>query len=112
MTRAAGVLATVVVCLHLTIYCVLSLRGRYEPFVWGLGHVKSYVWAPAGFVDNRLRWNGGLLIAFLPWYYLDTHLWHSDEGCDSGKYPVNWIEFPSPNADQPQPPPLADQPEG
>ena len=87
-------LALVVVSsLDVGTYLVLSLRGRYEPGLWGLGVVKCYQWAPAGFVEGY-QWDRRLMIGFLPLWKLDQWLWHEELwGDDESEYPVNKVEF-------------------
>lgn len=73
--------------LYTGIYLYLSLRGRYEPSVLSSKGVW-YEWAPSGFVED-FRWNKSWIIAFLPLYQLDRHLWHTGELAYVGIYPVN-----------------------
>ena len=72
-------------------YIVLSAAGRYEPGAIGLGHVKTYNWAPLGFVVGYV-WKGAPMIIYAPLYFLDTQLWHTNDKLGSGRYPVNWVE--------------------
>jgi hypothetical protein len=83
--------------LYVGSYLALSLRGRYEPSVWGLNGVKWYSWAPAGFVED-LHWNHPIRITYLPLYCLDTQFWHREGYRErDGKYPIHWIEPPKPS---------------
>ena len=89
-------LFVLVLCGYVAVYVALSLNGRYQPAGWGACGVKWYSWAPAGFVRERdSHWSGPMMCVFLPLYYVDTHYWHRDADSDSGKYPVNWVDFPS-----------------
>lgn len=71
------------------VYVVLSAGGHYEPAVLGAGHVKSYGWAPVGFVHDH-RWSPTMLVTFMPLYFLDRWLWHPYVRPGySGPYPIN-----------------------
>jgi hypothetical protein len=76
--------------IYLGLYLILSLRGRYEPSVIGLGGVKSYRWAPQGFVDGFI-WNRSLELAFFPIYLADIRLWHTADKSYLGEYPINQV---------------------
>jgi hypothetical protein len=71
-------------------YVALSANGRYEPAAWGLDGVKWYAWAPAGFVHD-FKWDGRMVIAFAPLYYLDQEFWHTERESESGRYPINLV---------------------
>jgi hypothetical protein len=91
VVQSVAAVGCLVLGLYVLGYLALSVGGCYEPASWGLNGVKSYSWAPQGFVHD-LEWNAGPMRTFLPLYYLDTHLWHRDGDYRSGKYPVHWIE--------------------
>ena len=70
-------------------YVSRSVRGRYEPGCIGLGGVKSYEWAPQGFVTD-FRWNSDPARFYWPLYYLDRQFWHSPLSAgEKSSYPVN-----------------------
>lgn len=71
-------------------YLWLSLRGRYEPEVFGSNGVKSYLWAPEGFVTDSVR-NKQLSYLFLPLFIMDIRLWHTFERAHTSDYPINRI---------------------
>ena len=77
-------------------YLALSTQGKYEPAIWGLGGVKSYGWAPRGFMAD-LRWRRSMLWIFAPLYFSDIRVWHTSALADSGRYPVHEISSPEPN---------------
>jgi hypothetical protein len=71
-------------------YLLLSLNGRYEPGSAGPTEIKSYTWAPKGFVEN---FNA---TAFLPAFYLplwacDCRFWHTMDKAESGTYPIHKV---------------------
>ena len=71
-------------------YMWRSERGRYEPASIGLNGVKSYGWAPKGFVTD-FRWNHTLMRAYFPLYYLDNRFWHTPDDAYRGNYPINKV---------------------
>lgn len=73
---------------YISSYLALSLQGRYEPELIGVGVVKQFGWAPRGFVTD-FRWNYTLIAIYFPLYLLDTRLWHTTEAASSDRYPVN-----------------------
>ena len=75
---------------YTAVYVGLSANGRYEPAAWGLAGVKWYAWAPAGFVRDY-AWDGRMMIAFAPLYYLDQEFWHTERESESGRYPINRV---------------------
>lgn len=80
--------------IYVGIYCSLSLFGRYEPTIWGMGQFgyapKSafYAWAPRGFVSDW-RWNMALFAIYYPMLKIDQSLWHTDSDRWTGRYPVH-----------------------
>ena len=72
-------------------YCVLSIGGRYEPGLIGLGGVKQYSWAPRGFVAGFV-WQRRPMMLYAPLYFFDERYWHTPEKVDSGRYPVDWVD--------------------
>jgi hypothetical protein len=71
-------------------YVWRSERGRYEPAIIGLNGVKSYGWAPKGFVTD-FRWNHTLMRAYFPLYFLDNRFWHTPDDAYRGNYPINKV---------------------
>jgi len=71
-------------------YLRRTLQGRYEPGTIGLNGVKTYAWAPRGFVSD-FRWNPNFIRFYLPLLVLDQGLWHTWEAAETGKYPVNRV---------------------
>jgi hypothetical protein len=70
-------------------YVYLSAYGRYEAAVWGLDRVKSYGWAPQGFVEER-EWKAAPMICFRPLHWLDERFWHPTVGPTyTGNLPIN-----------------------
>jgi hypothetical protein len=80
-------LLTVALC-YVVSYTCLSEFGRYEPASIGLAGVKSYWWAPAGFVKDY-RYRMSLFYLYLPLHWADRAVWHRDDDADSGKYPIH-----------------------
>ena len=72
-------------------YLRLSVTGRYEPASIGLNGVKSYAWAPAGFVTDY-KWNSAPELIFVPLYALDISFWHTYDLAGSGRYPINKVD--------------------
>lgn len=73
-------------------YVSRSSRGCYKPAVIGLSGVKSYNWAPEGFVEGYV-WDPAALRYYYPLYELDRWLWHpplrcADENCP---YPIDEV---------------------
>lgn len=77
-------------CAYVGSYLVLSLNGTYEPGSIGLNGVKSYSWAPRGFVTD-FRWRRGLMVSYSPLYIVDQRYWHTPDKAYSGVYPVDWV---------------------
>ncbi len=74
------------------LYIVLSLNGRYEPFIIGLSGVKSYEWAPRGFVRDY-KWRLSMRRTFAVYHMLDSQLWHRYGPLYSlGNRPVNEVQ--------------------
>ena len=86
MVLGAVVLATIL-CLYLASYVSMSVNGRYEPMTIGLNGVKSYGWAPNGFVADY-RWNRTLMLIYFPLHCLDVKYWHPCDEASTGKYPT------------------------
>lgn len=72
-------------------YVTISIHGRYEPCAIGLNGVKSYSWAPRGFVTDY-KLHNRLWFFYCPLYGLDKHFWHTDQDAFSGKYPINRVD--------------------
>lgn len=89
--KAGGIVLLVLVVLYVGSYLGLSAAGRYEPASIGLNGVKSYGWAPHGFVTNY-QWNRTLEIVYLPLFCLDISIWHTAERAQSGRYPINEVD--------------------
>jgi hypothetical protein len=81
-------IGSLVVAGYVSFYVSLSIRGQYEPIEIGLSGIKSYRWAPRGFVKD-LRWKEGRQRLFLPLWYIDTQFWHRDDEVWRGVHPVN-----------------------
>ena len=60
-------------------YLILSVQGHYVPCTWGAGFVKSYWWAPRGFVSGPagIQQRFVLVIGFLPLWVIDYKLVHN-----------------------------------
>lgn len=84
---AATVLGSFVLTTYLAAYIMLSAAGRYEPIAFGSNGVKCHSWAPRGFYAD-LRWQKVPLVFFLPLYWTDRWLWHTDGKAHSGRYPI------------------------
>ncbi len=72
------------------VYLWLSANGRYEPESIGLNGIKTYAWAPKGFV-KEYRWDKTRLRVFAPVWFLDLKFWHTHGAIDSGNYPINEV---------------------
>ena len=72
-------------------YTILSAQGSYAIAVRGAYGIKSYAWAPAGFVKDT-RWNPNLLRLFWPLWRADNRFWHTEEDQSTGRFPVNTNE--------------------
>ena len=73
-------------------YLFLTTAGRFEPGTIGLNGVKSYRWAPKGFVSN-FKWNREIERKYAPLYYLDQKFWHPSDAAYGSKYPVNEVRI-------------------
>lgn len=71
-------IAMILLALYVGSYFGLSMAGRYEPFTIGLMGVKSYGWAPRGFVTNG-RWNRLPIWIYYPLLRADMHFWHREQ---------------------------------
>lgn len=71
-------------------YLLLSLNGIYEPGSIGLNGVKSYSWAPRGFVTDY-KWHRGLMVSYFPLYLMDRRYWHTPDKANSGMYRVDRV---------------------
>lgn len=71
-------------------YMWRTARGRYEPASIGLNGVKSYGWAPKGFVTD-FQWNHTLMRAYFPLYYFDNRFWHTSDDAYGTKYSINEV---------------------
>lgn len=81
-------MVAIALSLYVGSYVALSVRGRYEATVLGLGHVKHRRWMPMGFVTDG-DFNRSMHIVFFPLYWLDISFWHTSAKAKSGHYPVN-----------------------
>jgi hypothetical protein len=79
-----------IITIYLGSYLLLSLQGRFEPAAIGLNGVKSYAWAPKGFV-NEFKWNNSFVIFYSPLYAIDQWYWHTDEAFHRNKYSINEV---------------------
>ncbi|GAB4139126.1 MAG: hypothetical protein Kow0040_26990 [Thermogutta sp.] len=86
----ASALVASILAAYVADYLRRTVYGRYEPWTIGLNGVKTYAWAPRGFVSD-FRWNADLVRFYLPLVILDQRLWHTWEAAESGKYPVNRV---------------------
>lgn len=86
----ASALVASILAAYVADYLRRTVYGRYEPWTIGLNGVKTYAWAPRGFVSD-FRWNTDLMRFYLPLVILDQRLWHTWEAAESGKYPVNRV---------------------
>lgn len=89
--KKLGIALTLLFAIYVGSYLSLSAGGCFEPASIGLNGVKSYGWAPYGFV-TEYRWRSAPMVAYLPLYYLDRHIWHTDEKAYSGRYPINEVK--------------------
>ena len=94
MSRSTRIKIILVASLTLALFAYVgsylsrSMQGRYEPASIGLNGVKSYAWAPKGFVTD-FKWNHPFMrVYFIP-YYLDSQLWHTSDDAYGNIYPVN-----------------------
>ncbi|MEZ5327350.1 MAG: hypothetical protein R3F19_20055 [Verrucomicrobiales bacterium] len=84
--------------LYAASYCVLSVNGHYQPFLFGLVQVPdgTAIMAPKG---GGYRWSPKMLFSndgsprflayiYTPLYVLDFRLWHTDDLVHSGDYRV------------------------
>ena len=91
IVKTLGIVVLVLLALYVGSYLALSANGRYEPAAIGLNGVKSYGWAPYGFVKNY-RWNSALIRTYLPLYAIDCNFWHTCDKACSGRYPINEVD--------------------
>ena len=59
---------------YLGSYIALSFSGTYMPATQGTNGVKDWVWTPRGFADDSGRLRAGLVIPFLPLWWIDFPL--------------------------------------
>jgi len=90
LTKNTKITLIVLTALYVSTYIFLSLQGRYEPSCIGASGVKSYRWAPLGFVSD-MKWRNSLFFFFLPIYVADNKLWHTFDESYSGKYPITEV---------------------
>jgi hypothetical protein len=74
-------------------FMILSSLGQYVPSSWGAGWVKSYIWAPRGFVSGPTGRDQNRLVqnCYLPLWWIDTRLVHKSDHARDGKYPINTL---------------------
>ncbi len=65
IVNTLGIVVLTLLVLYVGSYVALSVGGRYEPGAIGLNGVKSYAWAPYGFVRDY-KWNSALMRIYLP----------------------------------------------
>ena len=87
--RTVKKIIAVTACAYAGSYLVLSLEGRYEPALIGLMGVKTYKWAPKGFVTD-FKDNPTLTIFYFPLLLLDQRCWHTSDRTHRG-YPINEV---------------------
>ena len=87
----AAVLGSFVLTTYVAAYIMLSAARRYEPIAFGLNGVKCHSWAPRGFYAD-LTWQKLPLMFFLPLYWTDRWLWHTDDKAHSGRYPITEVD--------------------
>ena len=78
-------------CAYIGSYVSRSIRGRYEPAVIGLNGVKSYAWAPEGFVAD-FQWNTETWRFYYPLYEFDQRYWHKSQHWPNDDYPFNEVK--------------------
>jgi hypothetical protein len=84
-------IASLALAAYVGSYVALSLQGRFEPTIFGLGYAKSYDWMPAGFYDPEADPpRKPLLYIYLPLWLLDRYFWHTEADLEMERYPVNW----------------------
>jgi len=72
---------------YLCSYFVLTIKGSYMPLVVGMDGVKTWSWEPLGFRDAKGKRHLGLCVFYIPLYWLDTRIWHTDnDGLDGPRY--------------------------
>lgn len=79
---------------YLLSYTVLSFFGVYVPHTSGLGWVKTYRWAPAGFASGSAGLdvtgkNRTLTFFYYPLLVADNKFIHTRDKARTGKWPVN-----------------------
>jgi hypothetical protein len=77
-------------CVYAGAYFIRSRDGRFEPWDWGTNGVKTYCWAPAGFVTNLKRDHSQTLF-YYPLWLIDIRFWHTSDKAYDSKYPINKI---------------------
>jgi hypothetical protein len=82
-----------IVAAYVGSYVARSSRGRYEPTTIGLGGVKWYNWAPAGFVEEyEWKWDEARNWCYYPLWRLDRRFWHpSLDGSEKTIYAVDEV---------------------
>ena len=90
--RKGATLATLLALIEETGATGVYWNRRYEPAVIGLGGVKWYDWAPAGFVSD-FRWNESTGRFYYPLWLLDREFWHQPIHSSelTGTYPINEV---------------------
>jgi heme O synthase-like polyprenyltransferase len=81
-------------------YLALSLNGLFYPAVIGLNGVKWYSWAPRGFAsETEYKWNTGMLVFYLPLWYVDKEFFHTHDLVATGEYPTSKLFRENENED-------------
>jgi hypothetical protein len=89
--KRIAIAAAVLIAIYVASYLYLSAQGCYEAATFGIGHVKSYSWAPQGSF-SQYKWRMRLLQFYLPLYYLDRNFWHTDDKAYSGRFPIHEVK--------------------
>ena len=91
MKRITAIVISAAFVLYLGSYTVLSVKGQYVPFAWGIAWVKWYGWAPCGFVSGPegIKQRRVLQFLYCPLWLIDCRLIHTSDKALDGKYPIN-----------------------
>ena len=86
-----GIVGALLLTIYVGAYAVRSKDGRFEPYMWGVGGPKWYLWAPAGFVAGY-KWDQAQMNFYYPLFLLDINFWHKADEMRDGKYPANIVQ--------------------
>jgi hypothetical protein len=78
MGRKSIITALLFLTAYIGIYAGLSCDGAYVPSTFGLNGIKSWIWAPHGFVDKAGAFRRPMFIVFSPLWWLDHRFLHND----------------------------------